>query len=382
MKAHRRIGDILVEDFAWDRGQIERIAGRHSSDGRTRVRLGAKLRAEVATDRERADVAIALALQLSERHSATQSVAFDAMEYLEIGRILRHDRMVMAQKVRAYGLVLVGLILYIAYPLNFDLGQVAHTGRPPGLLRLYAGVGLLLAMVALVLGDGLIKSYAYFIKRRWRMSMARRQLRAQAIARSGAVPTVMPSREADVKSRQAIDIAERPDPEMSGVQHMLPIVYTVGAYAKLALMAFFIACLMKASFQFDGKTMYKASAIVLGLGGVWYHYAGLMCERYHKTMLEAAAITVETPYPRATTRHFQDGRRREDGAKWMLGYVGLSLVALTLGSAVVWWAGDHHAAYFCALAFVSVAHLVIRVGHVSYRTRQMKVVAIERKSGH
>ncbi len=303
----RRLGQILVDDFQWDHSQINAALSAQARAVGRRPRLGDVLRSEPTTTPpgSRDDIPLALILQRLERdtpRTRPDPRAFDPIEYTQLGDMLRDERRFMDNKLRSYVAVLAGLVLYIAYPLNLVLSTPA--ARPsdwPGLLLLYAVLGASLVVVAFATGDNVVKSYALFIKRRTRLAMARRQLRAANCAMGTLTPTVMPSREVISRGFDAGAVPERADPELSGFQRSIPIYYSLWSLLKLGLLLFFVACLVGGTFPITREILRVAVAMVLVLALAWCHFMALLCERYHKTLREALLLSGDNPFPRVST---------------------------------------------------------------------------------
>jgi len=188
----------------------------------------------------------------------------------------------------------------------------------------------------------------------------------------------MPWRDASLERVGTKDVLERPDPDIAGVQHFLPVIYSCAALAKLGVLVFFLASGLRRSLLVDLPSLYRAGDIVLIFAPLWYWIVGAMCERYHKTLAEAKQITVDQLFPRASTRHVtgQDLWRR---LGWRhVGYLLAWAGIIFLGCEAL-AAKESTLVKKSNLLFVaSVVLIVLRVIYIGYKLKNIKIVSHEK----
>lgn len=272
----RRLGQILVDEFGWDPSVVDLAAREQRADPvDARRQIGHYLRRSrgaSADPRRGYEIGLALLLQRQERRPRKQSrLHFDLVEYRELGYLLRFERDDMMRKLRAYALVMVALLLYIAYPLGMTMATAppavtrsagsagservdavaartaavrpiaadgsssaprsapegpppaldadrsgllaeAAPARAPGLFYLYVLIGLFLVAFAAALGDTVVKTYGDFLKRTRRIARARTAIRAAWVESGRATRTTMPWRDPRKSAEQGSRSAERTAP--------------------------------------------------------------------------------------------------------------------------------------------------------------------------
>lgn len=379
MHRERRLGEILREDFGWLQATIDHAVHRQEADpAADRQRLGTYLRAAGKGRDGVTDIAAALVIQMAERGANQGRPPFATVEYRELGTLYRFDRSDMDAKIRSYTALIIGLVLYIAYPLNIALTQRPQLPEgAAGLLVLYALTGLFLVVLSMFLGDYTVKSYGQFLKRRMRIAKARIDLRAHHIAQGQLVPTAMPSR--------VPRHGERPDPEFVAMQRYLPLLYSAWCLIKLSFATYFLATLWGQGLLVKMDSVLRAMASVLLFAPLWIQIVGSTCERYHKYLKEGHALSATNLFPRASTDHLRPARQ---GHWWtkpaVLAYVMLGLTNGVLALVVV-FAGEGEMvvvhgyqiqtgyAAMLGVAVLAVAYFAVRVFDVQMRVIQSKI---------
>lgn len=301
----RQLGRILIDEFDWPEEAIDRAAElQRESGGRTSI--GHFLREGEGPVSACQDVALALLLQREEADSQA-AAAFDEVEHQELGEQLRFEHSAIGRKIRFYMGVMTVLILYVAYPLSYAVGKPAAFDEKAwvGVFLIYSVVGIFLTVFVMIQGDDLIKSYGEYLKRRVRMGKSRSQIRARAVSK-GATPTLMPRRAARRALHSPEEPMERPDPEFTGLQRHLPLYYSGLSLINLALLTFFASSLIHQGLTFDATSLQSGICLVGLAAPIWIHFLSALCERYHKYLGEATDLSLETPFPRRSTRDFRD----------------------------------------------------------------------------
>lgn len=383
----RKIGEILIDEFRVPESRIREALSTQSAAGEPRRRLGSILRGtrEKAEPADNAQIALALLIQHSEQSRAgSRSAAreFDSVEYVELGEMIRDERRFIDNKVRSYVAILAGLVLYIAYPLNLVLANPeARPSEWPGLLVLYSALGIAFVVVSLFAGDSTVKSYGTFLKRRTRIAMARRQLRAVHCAAGDLTPTVMPMREAVLRDVPVASVPERPDPEITGFQKKVPIHFALWSFLKLGLMLYFTACLVGMTFKITPKELKIALAITLVAALAWAHFLAMLCERYHTTLRELTYFSNDNPFPRVSTTALRVDARYQ-GVRWMTfaWHAGTAGVIIAIG--VYQWQALHKTddGLLWAMGIGTGVHVAGRVVDVLDRVRRAKVGPVATKT--
>ena len=316
----RRLGEILETEFAWNRQDLDRAIDEQRRDPNRRL-LGHYLRNGTNKGSSRWDVALALLMQRAE---PTPAPSFDALalEYRELGELLRFERGLVDLRLRRYASAVIVLLIAAGYPLAAILSSDGTSGKElietESLVRVYGVMLACLCIVVLALGDGAVRKYGEYLKRRSRITASRRLLRARLIP---AGLTVMPLREAGEN--------ERPDPYFSAFQKRLPLWAGGWSITQVLLLMYAIALVDEGSLRVQADAVRHAALITSLAFPAWSWVASKGCLRYKMLVEEARLLAVDSPFPRA------DVSSSRGRALFWAAYAVLYLLAL--GSAVWGW---------------------------------------------
>jgi hypothetical protein len=269
---------------------------------------------------------------------ATSKRRFDAMmlEYKELGSLLRFERTLIDLRLRRYTTAVLVLLIAAGYPLGAILSSDGASGKGLienfALVRLYGALLITLCVVVMVLGDGAVRKYGEYRKRRTRITLSRRTLRGQ----------LLPSELTAMPIREPVD-GERPDPGLSSFQRHLPLWFGAWSMTQVLLLTYALGLVLGGSLQLDSLTVRRAILLTAAVLPVWSWVASKGCLRYKALLAEARMISTAQPYPRFEVKP-------SDSVFWVIVYASLWMGAVGCGM-TTWYATEGDAAWWhCGVA--------------------------------